>query len=129
MNQIRESAEDIIRERVISNAQQMGEYLFNARAVARAYLEEHPEDDDTPVDCDWLQSIGLDDFSLHNLDEKRWAKPGEAIVLVVSCARVGGWDHRLTCGVWPIKHDPTRGDVRRLIKALGIGEDTPDTSP
>lgn len=106
----------------------------DGEALARAWLADHPADDSTPVDEDWLRSVGF----------QSWYRFGVAIAVP---APITGnvW---LVCTdtpnasdcpweVWNVHKDedgdtsdkamireeiPTRGSVRRLLAALGVAQ-------
>ena len=78
--------------------------------VISAYLAEHPADDATPIDADFIRAVcpvcatsqigtrgNIGPFTLH-------ATLGHASI---ECCQT-------------VKHNATRGDVRRLCRALGI---------
>ncbi len=78
--------------------------------LAQAYLAEHPADDEEPITEAWLRSVGFDDE--HRLDWKN--------LVIKFCVpiRDNFWDFYLNST--QIKPPKTRGDVRRLCKALGV---------
>ena len=78
--------------------------MADRELMADAYLAEHPEDDEEPVTEKWLDSVfGPDGLEIQCHDE--W---GQAIT----------WFEGLGSVLIPMPK--TRGDVRRLCKALGI---------
>lgn len=104
--------------------------MKDLRLAADAYLAEHPADDDEVADGAWLRSIGA---------TRPQAAASETVYTL------GEWKAMETggCGTYPIllrwdKREvpnpafivsvfggivfarPTRGDIRRLCKALGI---------
>jgi hypothetical protein len=88
--------------------------------LAKVYLVEHPDDDGEFVDKEWLVDIfGRDLFA------ERWKR--YALMLCCKSDLIVSWcpacDDLAPClciGTSVIKENPTRGDVRRLCKALGI---------
>jgi hypothetical protein len=68
--------------------------------LARAYLAEHPEDDE-PVAEWWSQRIGETSHIVKWSPVQLWIEFDDQLPHVV-------------------KDNPTRGDVRRLLAALGI---------
>lgn len=88
--------------------------------LANAWLAEHPEDDEQPVDEAWLRSVGFDG----NLDPdmKMTIRPplfGRAFHYLrhtqVSFIHGQWFANGMGC-----EQCKTRGDVRRLCRALGI---------
>jgi hypothetical protein len=88
---------------------QMPDWMVAARRVATAYLAEHPADDAEDVTGDWLKSLGI----------------------VRACFedKCYGYHHKKRCHTLNLRTDRgsvsnidvfTRGDVRRLLTALGI---------
>jgi len=83
------------------------------QALAKAYLAEHPADDGEAVTVEWLESIGWLE------DQTGWP----AICLRETSEWGISWRGH---GIWltpmsvPLYRAPTRGDVRRLCRALGI---------
>ena len=73
--------------------------------LAQAYIAEHPADDDEPVTDEWLDSVFGTDDSLCTEWHDEW---GEKIT----------WLDKF--GLVSIPMPKTRGDVRRLCRALGI---------
>lgn len=97
---------------------------FNAmRTICDSYISEHPEDDNEPVTKEWLLSIGFeisrDGFPFH-ADMDGYLKPSPPHLFKDTTS---AWDwnleppaSNLLCVLF------TRGDVRRLLTALGIEE-------
>lgn len=126
--------------RAAANRWQEGNYSYSAldcdtysdsevadmRLLARAYLAEHPADDAEPVTAEWLRSVGfcreMQPASSNNLTIRH----GSAIVTRwMNSDNVPRWSVRMYADetpdwVPPCIQPKTRGDVRRLCKALGI---------
>jgi hypothetical protein len=89
-------------------------------ALARAWLAEHPADEDTPIDSGWLKEIGFYGYP-NGTDLKIGNYPkGNCLSRMIGerdkytiWAVNSGW---LADGAEP----RTRGDLRRLCAALGI---------
>ena len=77
--------------------------------VTQAYLAEHEADDDEIVTDEWLQSVGFTD------DENTNLSLGPMELFLFSGGNELLIDH--SSGEYELK---TRGDVRRLCRALGI---------
>lgn len=80
--------------------------------LARAYLAEHPADDGDAVTMEWLRSIGF-------------ATAAEACGVAASLGRIEAFSVLPQPLQWrvngfKVSEKPTRGDVRRLLAALGI---------
>ena len=86
-------------------------------ALSEAYVAER---DPTPIDAEWLRSVGFEENWTHRWDFRPWGPIGRCL----------SWIDPEWSPVWagevvydgermphPIK---TRGDVRRLCAALGI---------
>jgi hypothetical protein len=81
--------------------------------VARAYLAEHPADEDEPVTAEWLQSMGWAEFGLGIASQRG---------LFRSRLRFA-FDLGVTLcmpGIESEGHQMTRGELRRLCAALGV---------
>jgi hypothetical protein len=90
--------------------------------VCRAYLAEHPADDDEPVTEDWLREIGFtgdmgmgqfrldSDFHIQAWETQTWS-----IETKDTSGQYYGCRHELDIG-----QPKTRRDVRNLLAALGI---------
>lgn len=111
--------------------------LVDMATVAEAWLAEHPADAGEPVTPDWLAAVGFREVDLS------WRKTGmgnesEPNAFTIGGAPDVGYDE---FGVWAgdgkwaiyrisadgfdgsedwLAWTPTRGDVRRLLVALGI---------
>lgn len=84
------------------------------------WLKEHPEDDYEPVTEEWLSAT----FGPH-LPSGPWKRyalllASKSGLYVAWCPVCGNLAPCLCIGTSVIKENPTRGDVRRLCKALGI---------
>ena len=89
------------------------------RTLARAFLREHPGDEDVGVDEAWLSST----FGrLASCGRKRYALHfATRLGLVLSwCPPCGDLPACLCIETAVIVTAPTRGDVRRLCKCLGV---------
>jgi len=75
-----------------------------------AYLSSHPADSDTPIDEEWLRSVGWNNLNAPHY----WRFIGNDGFDVVKWT--GGWNFRMHDGF----NCKTRSDVRRLCAALGI---------
>lgn len=83
-----------------------------AAKVVNAWLAEHPSDDDEPVTEEWLREIGF------TYDDE-WGA-----TYIYGYKTFPLWYEDL-CGEWgwgeaELPSPKTRGDVRRLCRALGI---------
>lgn len=85
--------------------------------LARAYLAEHPADEDEPADILWMAGL-LQEAAGNFRYQRQFVIRGPVYVHVAACE--GGWRYELWCRDEKIKDAPTRGDVRRLCLALGI---------
>lgn len=90
--------------------------------IAAAYLAEHPEDDDVLVTEEWVASLHPPRYWEAGA-EYSWPSvslcyavevPGNSLV----CCQGFYIDGRIS--PIPLSHIKTRGDVRRLCRALGI---------
>lgn len=99
-------------------------YSGDREAIIAADLAEHPADDETPIDREWLVSLGCkrDDWGSGTAD---FTVPSDDIQLEIRI-----WADE-ACGIDAIIFNhldsgnvqicvATRGDVRRLCKALGV---------
>lgn len=84
--------------------------------VARACLAEHPADDDEPVTAEWLESIGFYRDGTHPDDPFTCRE--SALYLSPKYDDETTWV--VFVEVYEIGNIKTRGDVRRLLTALGI---------
>lgn len=90
-----------------------GNAISDAVLLADAYLAEHQEDDDELVTEQWLRENGFCNY-------RGW--PQTRIGIETLAGLYLSWNSaenafRLDCCLW---EGSTRGDVRRLCKALGI---------
>lgn len=92
----------------------------DARLLARAYLAEHPADDDLPVDEAWLLSVGFIESGFRRLDLQPWGGLGRSLNWTDPSFN-DAWEGEVVMDFKrlpkPIK---TRGDLRLLALALGI---------
>ena len=92
---------------------------MDARLLAAAYLTEHPADDAEPVTREWLLEASVD------IDDDMVYRFGEAKVIIWPSGRI-------TLGVCcheSLIDNPTRGQVRRLYKALRGNQKPSATGP
>ena len=97
----------------------MSQYHDDMLAVAKAYLAEHDDDDETPVDAEWLRGV-------FGFSDPKWpifhsAKNVNGDFLTIGLVCQDRFVIFGDVGVWvelPAVH--TRGDVRRLSRALGV---------
>jgi len=81
--------------------------------VAKLTLAEHPADDDELVTEEWALSLpGAENAMSRNAVTVVWGEPSERIY--ISAARLQ------ICGTVLKLRNVTRGDVRRLFRALGL---------
>lgn len=99
------------------------DYERDTRLLAQAWLAEHPEDDGEPVTEEWFRSVvGGGDFQAWSDGSKTPAAFCDA-ELSIYIDEVGLICLRLETDLYGIDFLPqvkTRGDVRRLCRALGI---------
>lgn len=70
-------------------------------------LAEHPADDDVEADIAWLNALSRQD--------------GDMSMMCVRLGVDGKLFHLCGHGEWVSPKPATRGDVRRLLRALGVG--------
>jgi hypothetical protein len=91
-----------------------------AVALACAWMQEHPADDDEPVTHAWVKTIGFAETD--HLNKMTYRRP-ESIDLGL-WAVDGGWKAMLLITEFAsstiTRGLKTRGQVRRLLSALGI---------
>lgn len=75
--------------------------------LAEAYLDEHFSDDEDPITEDWINSLSPQNSTL---TIEYWVRDGS-----VTIGSVCG------CDIVPSIIFTTRGQLRRLIAALGVG--------
>jgi hypothetical protein len=88
--------------------------LGSLRKLAEAWLAEHPEDDDDGLSVEWLLSVG---FTPGNFDSMQIYHTTELLRIIVGGNESERW---LRVGAALICTSPTRGDVRRLARALRV---------
>lgn len=108
-----------------SGNEYLADYVVPVKSIDRlrtvvTAARDQVEDDARLVDEEWLRSMGFHDDSMSR-DQRRY----EIIsgVRIVSNACAGGWEPFLLwagTGVCHEKKNVTRGDVRRLLAALGV---------
>jgi hypothetical protein len=89
-----------------------GAYIDDCGELAEAWLAEHPADDETLVDVEWLatrKAISHDENSRH------WWTIDSCVTFRIRDDGISIWigDHFVMA-------NPTRGDVRRLCRALRV---------
>jgi hypothetical protein len=88
------------------------------KVLAEAWLAANPADDGEPVTEDWLRDQGWDS---DGYDLPYWTLPaarrrGITIGVFTGKSRMS----RLVFGREPVAQPATRGDVRRLLAAIGV---------
>jgi hypothetical protein len=78
-------------------------------AVGRAWLADHPADDEEPAIWPWLGEVGFREFGGPSILSLRGWR-------LEVCGGTGGTS--LWLNNMPICDDPTRGDIRRLAKVI-----------
>ena len=112
----------------------------DAVTLAIAYLAEHPVDDDEPVTPEWLATNGFhrqQQPASSNIFGSDKCVPAAGSVLPIVAIEFPRRNSREVpiWAVWVYGYErnqnfcPTRGDVRRLCKALGIELKSPATGP
>lgn len=87
--------------------------------LANAYLAEHPADDDEPVTEEWWDNtLGGRHVCIQYSNFGLWLDTRYGNVKVELYAESAALDS--DCFVLTLLVKPTRGDVRRLCRALGI---------
>jgi hypothetical protein len=103
-------------------SQRAQSFWADADAVAAAYLTANPADDGEPIDAAWLKNVG---FSRHMqpaaTNELSWHGGPGRYVTYYPAKNPNDLTLWGVCGEWvPMALLPrTRGDVRRILKALG----------
>ena len=89
--------------------------------LADAYLAEYPADDGQLAMPQWMEEIGLGESSFGRT-ERRFEIVSGVRIIFFACEGPKCWRSELWVGskVTVLKEDLTRGDVRRLCKALGV---------
>jgi len=107
-------------ERLIKQTVNYPQFCYD---LANAYLAEHPADDEEPISEEWLHSVGFEDDragtptagALHIRHAPLPKMDSDEEYPAHACVRS-----------FPIPVPKTRGDVRRLCRALGIAlKETP----
>lgn len=116
-NELRAAAERVIQQGDSSVYWHSPQAITDSEKLARAYLAEHPADGGEPITEEWLQSVGFEPRKGSKFHFVYDAAPYMTIM----------WDYRedeLMIGhaqTWKrLGDNRTRGDVRRLCRALGI---------
>ena len=88
--------------------------------LASAYLAEHPADDDETVTEEWLRSIGFtSDGRVSDVNMTISYPTGKREQVVLAWATLDDAPPHFYLGETILWVRPTRGQVRRLIEALG----------
>lgn len=97
--------------------------LAEQYAVAHAYLAEHAEDDELPIDPDWMRSVGFSDYC----EPDEWCSSYLSVVhehharVAVHWRRTGPHFWSAQMFTLPTNATPhTRGELRRLCLSLGV---------
>lgn len=120
-------------ERVRRHINQLGNSAIEDRnMLVRAYLAEHPADDDEPVTVEWLASISrqppivtaIGNCYRFSIDSDRglcvWGRAcGVGYTVTLRTVRRSESGHRMT-SFSDLRDVYYRGDIRRLCAALGI---------
>lgn len=85
--------------------------------VARAWLVEHPADDDGLITEEWLRAVGFADDEDHLCIV---APDRENEGLVIRRLSTGEWNAEDGFEAIQVPSPSTRGDVRLLCRALGV---------
>lgn len=112
-DELRERAETLVALHQTVSIDATSSFEACGIKLAYAYLAEHPADDELAVDEAWLRSVGFSDTKWDGEVElgRLYAHCGTTIALSL-CGEYSDESVALPC--------KTRGDVRRLCKALGI---------
>ena len=96
-----------------------------AELISNGTIYEHPADDEEPISEEWLHWVGgnykydaddeIEDCSFIGWSTNRGIQIGPSVALYVD-----DWNLMLDGTAVPGVHLKTRGDVRRLCRALGI---------
>lgn len=98
----------------------------DGKNLARAYLAEHPADDDEPVTADWLRSVGFkqDADTEYTSDDLILAPEDDQVALHWMQEGIEPDEIRT---IWIVAENEgiytsasTRGALRRLAAALGV---------
>lgn len=120
---LKESIEDIqyCYESLFSDPDDRPGYLNSAMAVVRAYLAEHPDDENEAVTVEWLLSVGFaeDDQATEGVDYV-WINSGDRAYFDLQCWFKNTWRISDSDNDIALPAPMGRGDVRRLCAALGI---------
>lgn len=91
-----------------------------ASILAKAWLADHPADEDEPATPTWMEDdLGIGD-SFNFRMEKRYELCNGVRVMFFACEGPRLWRSELWVGNKSLRKDLSRGDVRRLLAALGI---------
>lgn len=92
-------------------------HAYDEHTLAQSYLAEHPEDESDPVTERWIQSIGFKEDDEPMQPARSLWHIGE---LMYRPHYFGDFMPRWQFGPSTVPNQNTRGDVRRLMSALGI---------
>lgn len=92
--------------------------------VIDAYLAEHKEDDDEPIDEAWLRSLGYSD-SAYAPNTKRFELCSGVRIMFVACSGPECWKTELWVGsnTPHRKSGVSRGQLRKLLEALEVNHE------
>ena len=122
MSELREAAERVcggFEYGTKPSSLAIGRMCNDARLIAEQLLAEHPADDELEITADWLESIGCthDDSWYFELPGKTNMQAGVTLVRWSGGYSVRAQDCYTSVIIANVK---TRGNLRRLAKALGI---------
>lgn len=92
--------------------------IKEAYELASWFRKEHPADDGEAIDEAWLRSIGFVFWACHN----HWSLPvrDDASLQVMNLGSAWSWClHFDQCRAAGLEFDGTRGQLRRLLAAIG----------
>lgn len=118
MSDVREAAERLREHSLLPHVRTAdGRPYFEGdlKLLANAYLAEHPSDDDELITDDWWRDMSGGCRFIFSPDERLMLWLGADGMLQL-CISDGGGDEISR----DMPHIKTRGDVRRLCKALGV---------
>jgi hypothetical protein len=120
MSELREAAERVRTGFTYYQCPDSWQECNDARLIAEAWIAEHPADDDEPITEEWLEQLAF----THN-DSWYFRSPAQTSMQAdVTLIRwSGGWSVKVSDRFTSVltANVKTRGDLRLLAKALGIG--------
>lgn len=90
-----------------------------AERIAKVWLAENQTDDGELIKPEWLEELGFGD-SFNFTYEKRYELCDGVRVMFFACQAPKRWRSELWVGKKITPTELTRGQVRRLCKALGV---------